>query len=844
MISRIARVGGLSVICLALGAAMLLTGKQIPASSHNRVPLVQDWSHRHMIFSRPSSFIQNLKVQQQTRYVEQVLRRNPTFLPPPIDRNPGFLPPINRTPVFGRRPIVNPHVVARRTENQLHADWQVLMPGANYTMGDGVYPAKYTFDTTSANCANDFAVFTTSQAGGSTTTTIYALNELYQTTCTGGPVPSVLWAYHEQSNLNGKTVSSPVVSYDGTQVVWVEGGSGTATLHFLKPYTGGLGTPGTLTSPLKLTDSASAAAYHACTPTSVNQGCSFSINFANGKDDTGAAGAITPSSPYYDYAYDLLFVGDDSGALHEFKGVFDGSPAEATTSGWPVTVHSGVALTSPVFDEVSNNVFVGDSGGQLSYVAVTPVTFAGNIGSNNWQIGTSITDGPIVDGTTGEVFVFAQSASGALVGEDDTTLSTGTCNALPCRTGPVNVGSGTANRLHTGDFDNNYFTSDTAPGTGTGNIYVCGNNGAGNLPLLYQIGVSGGTISTSTPTQEFLAATTNTPCSAVTEFYNPNGNPNFPGTFTMDNLFFSVQASGETGTFCAGNGCVYAVTLSGSTATLSGAFNASGGTSGIVVDNYSSSSGASNLYYTWLGNSSATYPCVSDTSGKGCTVQVSQGGLGSMGQQVQGAASDDGGGVTTSPTYFSKPVSAGDLLLVFGHWDQNYGTPVTATVSDAAGDTFTSIDGPVILNELDDQEVYEVWYAKNTLGGGEKMTLTFSGPTVDISLIVAFEYSGLDATAPLDAHAFATGTGTSQSSGASPTTTATNDTIIGLFGFSQDNYGYAAGPGFTNVGSDATSFFEQMPVASTGSYTATATASYAPADWAAFVVAFKNALQQ
>jgi len=837
MISRIARVGGLSVICLALGAAMLLTGKQIPASSHNRVPLVQDWSHQHMIFSRPSSLIQNLKVQRQTRYVEQVLRRNPTFLPPPIPRNPGFLPPINRGPVFGRPPIVNPHVVVRQTENQLHADWQVLMPGANYTMGDGVYPAKYTFDTTSANCANDFAVFTTSQAGGSTTTTIYALNELYQTTCTAGPVPSVLWAYHVQTGVGGKSASSPVVSYDGTQIVWVEGGSGTATLHFLKPYTGGAGTAGSLAVPATPTASGSAADYRACTPTSVNEGCLYSISFANGADDTGASGAITPSSPYYEYAYDLLFVGDDSGALHEFTGIFDGSPAEVTSSGWPVTVHSGVALTSPVYDDTSGNVFVGDSGGQLSYVAVTPITFAGTLGTSNWQIGTSITDGPIVDGTSGEVFVFAQSASGAVVGEDNTTLSSGAN-----RTGPVVVGSGTAHKFHTGDFDNNYYTSDTGAGAATGNLYVCGYTAA-NIPALYQIGVSGGTISASAPTEELLAATASTPCSAVTEFYNPNSQTNFPGLVTTDSLFFSVQASGETGTFCVGNGCVYAVSLSGSTATLTGAFNASGGTSGIVVDNYSTSTGASNLYYSWLGNSSATYPCVSDTSGKGCTVQVSQGGLGSLAQAVQGAGSDAGAGKTISNTFFSSPVTANDLLLVFAHWDAALGPPTTASISDSAGDTFTSIDGPVSITETDDQELFEVWYAKKTLGGGETMTLTLSGASVDISLIEVIEYSGLDNTAPLDVHAFATGlNSTSLSSGASPTTTATNDTIIGVFGDVQPSSPYTAGPGFTQVFYDSTSMIEQMPVASKSSYTATATSESAH-DWAAFVIAFKDAVQ-
>ncbi len=83
----------------------------------------------------------------------------------------------------------------------------------------------------------------------------------------------------------------------------------------------------------------------------------------------------TNSSVYYDYGTDAAFVGDDAGNLHQFTGVFKGTPAEVTTVGWPVTV-SGSRLTSAVYDAGSGNAFVGDSGGFLYRVSsaggVTP----------------------------------------------------------------------------------------------------------------------------------------------------------------------------------------------------------------------------------------------------------------------------------------------------------------------------------------------------------------------------------------------------------------------------------------------------------------------------------------
>ncbi len=808
MIARVMKIVGLFAICLGVAGAMLLMGNQRFEPRSNRVPVVQDWSHRHMVYSHPKSIIQNLQVQRQPRYAQQFLRRNFSHRPP-----------------IGRRPLPQP-VRFRQNKpapNNIHLDWAQVMPGAGYTMGDGVFPAKYTFDVNAApDCTNDFVVFTTSQAGAGVTD-IYSLNELYTGTCSG--VPSTLWAYSVQSH-GGAAITSPILSLDGTQVAWVEGKGGTATLHILKPYTGGAGT---LASPVTLTDSASASAFRSCTPNSTNQGCLYSIDFAGGADDTGGAGAITPSSPYYDYAFDMIFVGDDAGVLHLFNGIFDGTPAEVSggSTGWPFTVNAGHALTGPIYDETSGHVFVGDSTGQLSYVTVAPVTFNASAGAS-WTIAgaTSITDPPIVDGTTGMVFVFARTTSGAEVGEADAAT-------LGTQTGPVLVGTANTVPFHSGVFDNAYYSSDTGAGTGTGNLYVCGNNGGPDRPELYQIAVTGGTIGAAT--EEFRAATVaGTECSPVSEFYNTTSNADF--------VFFSVQAAGNAGVgapmTCAGEGCVYGAAVTGGTVQIAGAIPASGGASGIVVDNDSNSPGGANIYYSWIGNSSPTYPCDGDTSGTGCTVQVSQLGLGSNGVVVQQQSGDGGPGVTTTTTYFNLIPTPGDLFLVFLHWD---GAGITATISGGAN-TFIAL-GPQI--DMGGGNYIQAWYAKN-VSYTNGVTANFSGPVANISLVDVIEYSGLDTVAPLDAGTYHmnTGSGTlALTTGPSGATTAQYETVIGLFGFADyQDYPFTPGPGYTVELIDATSLIEDMAVSNTGSYTATATAT-GTNSYGAIIVGFKNAIQ-
>jgi hypothetical protein len=54
------------------------THAQNQASQHIRVSAIDDWSHHHMIYSRPSSAAQSLKWQSDPRYQQQLQKRNAT----------------------------------------------------------------------------------------------------------------------------------------------------------------------------------------------------------------------------------------------------------------------------------------------------------------------------------------------------------------------------------------------------------------------------------------------------------------------------------------------------------------------------------------------------------------------------------------------------------------------------------------------------------------------------------------------------------------------------------------------------------------------------------------------
>jgi hypothetical protein len=501
----------------------------------------EDWTHRHIIFSSPATLETALRVQQDPRFWHQWYRRNVRRELPgeTAARDDSYADDFDR---FGgdlfRR-------WRRRKELRslgLKRDWAISL-GPNASVGAGNSPAKFSFDVTTANCGDaaqpDFVVYNTGVLGSSAQASIVAYDNLYSG-C-GGTIPTTYWAY----DTGGAVVTSAVLSLDGSQIAFIQTPSlpSVASLVLLKWQASADGA--TSTTPDSI-NSVLPSQYATCMAP-----CMTTLSFSGATNDAN-------SSPFYDYANDALYVGDNSGSLHKFQPVFGaGTPAEIG-SPWPVSLAPGLKLSSPVLDSVTGRVFVGSgwsgvSGSQL--FAVNASTGAIAATSSSLGKGNGIVDGPIVDSSAGKVYVF--------VGTDNspsgTCLGGGPCSGVYQFTASSTLASSieaTVQRgsnsftytLRAGDFDNNYYTSSN----GTGNLYVCGNTlGSGTL---FQIPVTAGTMATTAVAGPQLSGVVglaaNAPCSSVTEIFNPNsGGP--PG---IDKVFVSTTGAGVSS--CS-TGCLY-----------------------------------------------------------------------------------------------------------------------------------------------------------------------------------------------------------------------------------------------------------------------------------------------
>ena len=421
-----------------------------------------------------------------------------------------------------------------------------------------------------------------------------------------------------------------MISEDGSQFAFVHSAAGGASLVVLKWKAGegsSAGNPSAASVPsipASQYTSLQGSNYATCRTGSTS--CQITIGFSGTHNDTN-------SSPFYDYTNDVLYVGDNSGVLHKFSGIFTGSPAEITTSPWPETMSNGNILSSPVLDPASGNVFVGSSAGTLIYVP----SAGGTIVTSGALIngGTGVVDAPMLDSTAGRAYVF--------VGNDHNNTH---CNGgNPCFAGvyqfitspsfaatttgveeTLGGSNSTSSNIYDGTFDNIYFTS-TSPASPAGNLYVCGLSSGGATPTLYQIPISGtGSTTIGTPVTGPAIETLAGNCSPVTEFDNS----------PTDYIFLSATGTNKTTTPIScptGTGCLMSFDVTSasgfgtSKATLKTALEASG-TSGIVIDNsVSSPTGTSQVYFTPLANQSCGGNGTTGAGTGGCAIQASQSGL-------------------------------------------------------------------------------------------------------------------------------------------------------------------------------------------------------------------------
>jgi hypothetical protein len=570
--------------------------------------LPSDWSQQVVLFPPPTSLQQAWQFQREPRYQFQLARRSARTLNSANAAVPG--------------------------SDATHRDWAMSL-GSMGTVGAGQYPAKFGFDVNTVSCTDDYVAFTTSLPGSSTVPSVVAFDNLYTTQGSVGGFcnadgPSVKWAYNTNpaGDTTGTTNTSIVLSIDGTMIAYVESRTnahGGAILQILKWKPGsGLTVQGTIAAPATPdTIMAPGQAWNTTNCPAANS-CLVSLVFSGAQPDTN-------SPPFYLYGTDELYVGDNNGVLHKFTGVFLGTPAEVVTGGWPITVNAGHILTGPVYDFNAANIFVGDNSGRLSFareVGSTVGTCAAGsppcLASISQSLTGSIVDPPPVDSSNGRVYAFDNDTTNhGSVFQFDDALTSGS-EVI------VNVG-GSSNQtgavIYSGGWDDAFFSI----GPASGHLYTCGKDHSfSNRPAMYQLTFnSSGVLNTTTGTPLLNLVNANSigiaACSPITEFLNGS----------TDRIFFSVAghanppSSGGTATGCtAGQGCVMSLVLGGTwppTATTAG-IPASGGASGIILDNNGTGAQESNIYYTYRSNSTTSVTC-NGTTGVGCAVKATQSAL-------------------------------------------------------------------------------------------------------------------------------------------------------------------------------------------------------------------------
>jgi hypothetical protein len=619
-------------------SSVLIIGK--PATG-GRMGLVDDWTTRHVIFSNPGTaavalaqgrFEKWYKIVNDPRYTMQQAKRNHVSTGSTAFTQ-GFATLFNRLTMPFTDTVFAASKVPPKKAPAAKRDWAFSLGSGK--VAQNMYPAKFTFSPIgSPSCTTDYVAYGLNVAGttgSSGHANMVALNELYSNSaktgyCSTVTGPGVYWAYDVSTN-SGAVTTSPVLSLDGSKVIFVESVSTGSYLHVLlwDSSDGGGVTGSTVKKP---TDSE--VTVGSCP---ANASCLVSIEL---KTTTGTAitsGSVTNSSPYYDYVNDIVYVGDDNGNLFKVTPVL-GAGTPAVTG---VSVASGSKLTGPVYDSSSGYIFVGATNGIL-YALTTSLTSPAH---PSFQVGDSgcgdaaLIDSPVVDSSNS--FVFATS----LVGTSGTNtvvvqaFTTSTPNGTTGNTNYPGGGSWSAKATadvgegddgcdssgtfyaHTPAFDNGYYTSPS-----TGHLLAGGTdeNTSTDYPALWSVTFSGSPAVLTTAT-EFTgtgeiphnSAQDHAEISPITEIYNG----------TTDSLFFG---DGESTTY----GALYGFTVSGGAFTeitgnpyTTDIPDGQGGTSAIVIDNVSADSEASSIYFTTQGAATSSLPCNGATSGY-CAIKLTQ----------------------------------------------------------------------------------------------------------------------------------------------------------------------------------------------------------------------------
>jgi hypothetical protein len=341
----------------------------------------------------------------------------------------------------------------------------------------------------------------------------------------------------------------------------------------------------------------------------------------------------TLSSPFIDYEHDTAYVGNDAGQLYRIKDIFcmgisggnpdctsqSSGPAPSIDTGWGsggyVQVCGG-KLTGPDLDFVTMNVFVGCSDGKLYSISQQGQVTSLQVGDGTTYGG--IVDAPEVDGVNG--FVYAVSGAGSASGGTSGVLVQAKTTNLSSNVA-VPIGTGRQCNIHDPVPNNAYLTSITASGaliyaggvTGTVNSCTFNSTSGGATIEIYGVTLgAGGTMTAGTPTHAFGAGGgPGYEWAPLTEFYDAATNIDWLFVSALQNQT-DIGSANVTSGFPRGVGAVVQEGM---------------GTSGVVVDDDSSSAQAASIYFNAFQENSTCNNITNAALTGGCAVKLTQAGL-------------------------------------------------------------------------------------------------------------------------------------------------------------------------------------------------------------------------
>jgi hypothetical protein len=439
--------------------------------------------------------------------------------------------------------------------------------------GAQTFPAKYVFDVTAApSCANDFVAIgipAAPAAGGQAN--IVGVNNLYSggagALCPTGP--TVTFAY---ASGTGQVPAPLSISQSGKQIAYVENlATGSSYFHVL--------TIGTTAN--EGTSATAAVVPGTGGSNAVDQRVLLSPDGGTtNQSSTNAAFVVYTLNDASDVAYVTTYsmAGSGSGYLYKIGSVFNG--AATPTILWSAAIDA--VPSTPVYDAVSNTVFFTDSNGRIDYVADSgtspPVVYGAVVAA-----GTTSENAVVVDSIGQMVYAsFNSNGTNAII------VQAPIANMASFVSVPVGKGSTIYTSPYEPDFNNAFYTR-----SGTPLLYVAGTDTTtGTIPTLYSVGFNGSGVMNSSAGSSAALATGMADSSPVSEFYD--------AALEKDYLFVGVTNNCAATTFGGTAGCVMSLDITTgfpSVTAASTALPATGGTSGIVVDNDSSLTQASNIYY-------------------------------------------------------------------------------------------------------------------------------------------------------------------------------------------------------------------------------------------------------